>query len=414
MHICNKANFGVMNKLFLLHFILIYSSTVASTINRVLEIVRQNSFEVDSSMWVTVTHVNNPHSFYVRIRVLEELMNAVQQPGTYIQSKDLYPQILVLYESRISGIYVRGKIICINNLEQEVTCNIFAIDNGYYEQNIPVHKIRNSFDNSLLNEIPPLANQCALTHCFPKQGKEWSDDATSSLIFFLGEERTWLTVTGKRLGAFVVELVGSCSVKMSMLMAYAECSILGNFCNANSHSVSVLGLPEPEKRYFTFKDVKQGDTIQVRVQSGKDLNGFYVAEKNDHEFYLNQRSNITSFSSRSDRLTIDDIHVNDAVAVMLPTNYYERAIIREVLETEKVRVQLVDWGSTEVVHLNRLTSLRECFLIHPVTAMYCTMVNKVVPATISRLLLGYEFLITIVEVGDKFDVPHKVLASVIN
>lgn len=379
-----------------------------SIVDQIRQIIGRNNFEVGSKTWVGVTHINNPQSFFVRIRILDQHMGVVEQRGTSISPLDIYPQVKVLYKSRIEDKYVRGKVFFIDTAEQDMKCDIFAIDYGFFEKEIPLQDIC-TIGNARDHEIPPLAVHCQLANCFPFRGK-WCKDATPSLKHYVGKERALLTVTEKRSDVCVVELQNSCPDDLAKMMAYAGCSNFGY----NENAVSRFGAPQVEKHVFIHKDLKLGDTLHVRVQSGNDTSGFFVADKKDYKVYLNERVNFSYFSDRLEALSANNLQVGKHVAAFMhSTCKYERGIIREVVGEDKVRVQLVDWGNTVEVHPILLRPMSSRFYYYPVTAIYCAIVDKHLPLTISRLLLGSEFLITVVKLGDQFNVPHQVTAKMI-
>lgn len=383
-------------------------SETPSPVDQMRQIIDKHHFEVGSKTWVGVTHVNNPQSFFVRIRILDPHMSVIEQRGAPIDPLDIYPQIKILYKSRIEDKYVRGKVFFIDGTKEDMKCDIFAIDYGFFEKDIPINEVC-TIGNGRDHEIPPLAVHCQLANCFPFRG-EWCKDATSSLKYYVGKERALMTVREKRSDICVVELQNSCPDDLSKMMAYAGCSHYGYAENV----VTRVNAPQAEKNFFIHKDLKVGDKLHVRVQSGKELSGFFVADKKDYNVYLNQRVNFTYFSDRSQPLTIDEMKVDKHVAVyMHSTCKYERGIIREIIGKEKARVQLVDWGSMVDVMLILLRPMSSRFYYYPVTAIYCAIVDQPLPASIARLLLGTEFLITVIKVGDQFKVPHQVTAKMI-
>lgn len=176
--------------------------------------------------------------------------------------------------------------------------------------------------------------------------------------------------------------------------------------------------PPPPQCCFKFKQLKIGDTLRVRHLRGyyntdvsPNLAGFLVA--NDDEMN-HGRAEVINLAHMGDWLEIPDIdqlQINDPVAIEIYEDVdgcFQRALVRDVLGPEKVRVLLVDWGDTIDVDLGRLRPLNEIFLNYPAIALYCATETEVERSELYRM---HDFIITVEDVGNNFDVPHKVSVS---
>ncbi|XP_063829424.1 uncharacterized protein LOC135078798 [Ostrinia nubilalis] len=376
------------------------------TIQKLMKWISINTYEIGSAHWVDVTHINNPHSFYVRPTFCRRYLPKINDFIENTLPDEMIVGSIVIYKSKVLQCYVRGRIMFVKTENDVTTCDFYALDFGCFEKQIPWNKTRQPCIDTI--DVPPLALHCQLADCKPFD-ETWSMRAIESMKFFVGKERARMLIRGKTPDALIVELVNSCPEDIATMLALSGDTTLGY----SDNMISRFSQTEPEKHYYTYKEYDCGSTLTVRVQAGDSLEGFYVAEVKDYTVYFNDRENFTYFCKIQKDLEPDDVKEDMAVAVLTMANgKYERGHIKEVnKQEEKVTVLLVDWGKTVTVPFMRLKPMtNETFFLRPVLAMYCKAEkSQAWDNGLSKFLFpGYQFKITIVESGNGEGLPYVV------
>lgn len=377
-----------------------------ASITELIEKMTENNFEVGSSNWVDVTHINNPHSFYVRPTAYRSYLPFLQAYGDKINQSDLKIQATVVFKSENKKNVFRGQILFIEGAGDEVKCDILAKDYGFIEKSVPLVNVMYPEHNV---DIPMSVLHCQLADCKP-DAEIWTEKTIEAMKFYVKDERAKMNVRGKIEDKLLVELINSCPDDIATLLALTGYSTLGY----GENFISRQTVPQPEKYFYTQKQLNIGDVLHVRVQSGTSLDDFYVAEIKDYKRYLNERDNVTYFSKKQPSLNIDDLKQNTLVSIYYDiTNNYERGLIKKVTVPDtKAMVQLVDWGNVSEIHIMKMKKMTSKILSFPVTAISCSADERDIwDNRLHKFLYpGFEFLITIRQIGD-IDSPNVVKIS---
>ncbi|XP_013184829.1 uncharacterized protein LOC106130523 [Amyelois transitella] len=360
---------------------------------------------VGSSHWIEVTHVNNPNSFYVRQTAYDEYLDDLQAAGAKADKKDLFLGNVLIFDSKTQEDYIRGQIIFIDEENTDLTVEMFAMDYGFIEREVPPKKI---YKPKNTNSIPSLVKHCQLELCKPIGGI-WKEDAIDAMKFYVGDERTKIIVRDKTDDLLTVTMFNSCPEDISTMLALMGYSTFGyDGSSINRFSAA----PAPKQAYYLYTELQEDDIIKVRVQSGKDLKEFYVADINNFKKYVEERENIAYFAAKADPMKPEDILEGKPVCVQTTKRFkYERALVKKItVPDSKALVQLVDWGDLIEVPFDSIKPMRESFLLLPAVAIYCTAVEKQLSDNALHKFLypGYCFGITVKTVGDSFTTPHVV------
>lgn len=356
-----------------------------------------NNFDVGSSSWVDVTHINNPHSFYVRPTAYRSFLPLLQSHDEQIDRADVMIQATVIFKSATKdGNYVRGKILFMEESEDQIKCDILATDYGFIEKSVTLLNIwKPKYDV----DIPITVLHCQLADCKPLDDV-WTEKTTEAMAYYVKDERAKMEVRGKIADKLLVQLVNSCPDDIATLLALTGHSTLGYGENVISRQT----VPTAEKCFYTYKVLNVDDVLHVRVQSGTSVDNFYVAEINDYKRYLNERNNVTYFSKKQRSLNTDDLKIDTLVNVYHHTNgYYERGLIKKVtVPNSKAVVQLMDWGSTVEIHISKMKEMTKKMLTFPVTAIWCSAdESETWNNGLHKFLYpGFEFYITVKKIGD--------------
>lgn len=357
-----------------------------------------------------MTHINDPKSFFVRAAYIEELLECIERPGPGVSANEIHLGQKVVYESQTQKKFVRGDI---RFMDSEGRCDIYAMDYGCFDKSVSVKDIHHLDSRAEpQNRCPGLATHCQLHLCEPK-GETFSDEVIRTMKDLVGSHTASINVTSKRSDQLVVELITvDCPRDVASMLGLVGLTTLtkGQFTvNRLTRSTAALKLTTALK--YKHKQLKVGDVINARVQSGTSVTGFYVADVNDFKMLRREEPSFSLYC-KNRRLKDEDFVPGKPCAVKLDNlDQYERAIIKEVRPYSTALLELVDWGK-EVE--SRFTSIRsidsEFYLDRPIIAIYCsTTEDQVWSSSLpSFFFKGFELGIKIMELGNYSDKPHKV------
>lgn len=376
-----------------------------------MENISINNLDVGSEHWVDVTHINNPHSFYVRLTACRRILLILHAYQDHLPPSELQIGAIVIYKSKLIEGYIRGRVMFVDNEhEDEVICDLFALDYGCYEKAVPSKNLRRIVNSA---DVPPLAMHCQLADCKPRT-ETFCDNAIKSMKFFVGKEQAKMVIRGKSPDSLIVELFNSCPDDIATMLAYDGYTTLGY----GDNMISRFGMIEPERHYYRIKEFDIGDTVTVRLQTGDSLRSFYVAQVETYKHYLNERDNFTYYCKNQKEIEAEKIKEGMAVGVlMISLNKYERALVTTItVPDERARVMLVDWGKFLEVPFSLMKPMKENFFDLPATAIHCCAEeSQAWDNSLHKCLLpGYKFQMTLVKVGEQFESPHIVHLSPIN
>nr|XP_026500685.1 uncharacterized protein LOC113404126 [Vanessa tameamea] len=364
-------------------------------------------FDIKTDHWVHVVHIINPHNFYVRPTKYNAFIQKLELIKPTIKPSSVSEHDFVIYNMDQKGQeakYARGKIFNGSN-ENCDKFNIFALDYGYFHRSVPKEHLWQCNQN--LSKIPPLALFCQLANCAALGGNDWSEESIDAFKYYVKNERARMIIIDKTFDKLVVELINSNPSDIATLMALTGYSTLGYVHNAISRMPTIV----PEKLYFKFKNININEMLHVRVQSGRSLNAFYVAEVNDYQNYITEYDTITYYTKKEPKLIKEKFKLNTPMCIKNDLGKYERAIIKDIIVPEtKAIVKLVDWGKEEQGHIANMKQIPQQYLKLPVVAIYCSAEEKQVwDNSLYRFLCpGFEFLIQIKQLGKGFESPNIV------
>ncbi|XP_061708697.1 uncharacterized protein LOC133518898 [Cydia pomonella] len=368
-------------------------------------------YSIGSQHWVNVTHITDPGNFYVRPTAFRDYLPILKQHQGPADPTKLQLGSTVVFKSKTIKHHVRGQIRNITNENETTLYDLFSLDYGITEQAVDIKKLRKPLDEC---PVPSLVLHCQLADCQPKNNNSFDEEAIEAMVYYVGDERAKMIVQGKTGDKYIVQLINTCPEDIATMLALTDYTCLGYGNNV----VSRMPVMDQPKLYYTYKKVKVGDTLNVRVQSGDSLKSFYVCEIEDHTQYIKELKNVKEYYHYEQDFLAGNFERGNAVAVFSDWySRYERAVITDVIIPEKKAVaQLVDWGIktniyTDATRLKRMS--KEYYFLRPAMAIYCTADEvQVRDNTFHRFLYpGHEFVITVKKVGYQLDTPSVVTIS---
>ncbi|CAH2103334.1 unnamed protein product [Euphydryas editha] len=374
----------------------------------ILQELSITKFDVQTVHWVNVTHIIDPHDFYVRPTRYYLFIKKLETSQPLIKPSSLNEYDVVIYNIDRSSNnirYGRGRICNKHIIGNTFKYDILAIDYGYFHTMVPEECIWEC--NEDLLRIPPLALHCQLANCTVSGGNIWNKTSIDAFKSYVGNEKAKMIILDKIFDKLIIELRNSNPDDIATLMALTGYSTMGYVHNAITRISTIV----QKKMFFTYKSININDSLHVRVQSGTSLEAFYVADINDYHIFLKERENITYYAKQESKLPEEQFKVNTLVCVKNDLNKYDRGIITKIITSDsRAIVKLVDWGKEEQVHILNMRPMPEQCLKIPVLAIYCSAHEKqVLDFALHKLLCpGLEFFIQIEQLGIKFESPNIV------
>lgn len=378
-------------------------------IERLLGELALNNFEAESMHWVDVVYVVNPLDFYVRPVRYNKLVATFRKMTPTYKFSDIKIKDMVIYNLyyQVNGRYfIRGRVSRIQSVNDQVECDIFAIDYGFTDKSVPLEQLWQCSPD-LLN-TPALAYHSQLANCFPVGSAYWTEYATKIFRSHLGHGRVKMTVLGRTSSKLVIKLMNTNLNDVATLLAVAGVSDVGSYYDCIPWKPLIV-----RKRFnFEFKKLNVNEKLHVTVLGGKSLKKFYVKEVKDYNQFWTHADNITFYARREYSLIPNHLIEGAIICVKdKEKNQYHRAVIKKVTKLNSTAVlQLVDWGRDEEFAVERMKYMSKQSLKTPMTTIYCSAAeNQAWDNEFKNYLTpGFEFYITVKRLGYEFECPYTV------
>ncbi|CAB3226128.1 unnamed protein product [Arctia plantaginis] len=354
---------------------------------------------------VEVTHINNPKSFYVQLASLSEDIMLLEGRGNPINVEDIKIAKHVIYKSKTLNKYVRGVIECVLFKETSASCTVYALDYGCRDKRVSSKRI---FLPEMDIDCPPMALHCQLHLCEPKE-LEFEEDVIDAMKFFIGKHTAKMTIIYRAVDKLTVELKTlECPDDVATTLGLLNFTTLTSYDN----EVNRFQAATSKSKFVTYKakNVKVGDKLCVRVQSGDTARGFYVADIRDYDRYIKDQPYFNKYCSLQNLQNVFAAQIDGrgcGVRVGEPPKFERAYVIKVTKPGAKALVKLIDWGKEIEVDFNDIKCVKvAAYTELPAIAMYCTSTEDQIFA--DGLDECSQFLIEILELGNGKDVPHKI------
>ncbi|CAH0716535.1 unnamed protein product, partial [Brenthis ino] len=184
--------------------------------------------EVNTWHWVHITHIVDPHNFYVRLTELLSLIKKIESKKPLSKPTSWNIDDVVIINLNIldaDAKFARGKILRINMNHDSFYYDIFILDYGYVKTAVPKENIWKCDQDCLY--MPPLAMHCKLGNCAPLGNNEWKETTIDAFKFYVGDERARMKILDKTVSQLVVELYNSCPDDIATLLALTGYTTFG-------------------------------------------------------------------------------------------------------------------------------------------------------------------------------------------
>ncbi|XP_072931410.1 uncharacterized protein [Epargyreus clarus] len=200
-------------------------------ISNLLQEIAITSFEVGSSCWVDVTHINNPHHFYVRPRAYSMYLQGLQARGEHFDARDICLGQIVVYKSKLQKTYLRGRVLMIHGEGAESRYKLYAMDVGCIESGVRLKRVWKRKNES---SVPSLVTLCQLANCGPI-GVRWEDTNIAEAMWnYVKGERARMIIVNVVSDRLIVELYNSCPDDIATMLALTGFTTLGYVHNSQN------------------------------------------------------------------------------------------------------------------------------------------------------------------------------------
>ncbi|XP_034832218.1 tudor domain-containing protein 1-like isoform X2 [Maniola hyperantus] len=374
-------------------------------LKEIVDSIEINPLNANSDHWVDITYTINPHLFYTRLTKNRAAVQKIEKMKPVLKHCSVDVKNIVLFNlERDSGNpkYARGEVSHIDRAGDTIKCTLHALDYGFNKKDVPLDRIWKC--DKLLSEVPPLALRCKLANCGPR-GYDWGKEDIDAFKLFAGVYGKMIIVE-KTIECLTIKLY-----KNGVLDDVANVLLMTNYSGLG-YVHRELNVREPTTSkaprtvaHYDFKKYKTGDTLHVRVLSGKSLDAFYVADVLDYRKYLDERDTFTRLSKKEAPIDETCVKCGDVVSVNdRNDNKYKRGIIKKVYsENETALVQLVDIGKEQVFSFGNLRQVPQQYVSMPVVGIFCSAEDTQAENVHILLHPGRELIITIIKLGHQFE-----------
>ncbi|XP_029662975.1 RING finger protein 17-like isoform X4 [Formica exsecta] len=305
---------------------------------------------------VEVTYVVNPSLFFVRKVASKSAFGQLEKDlRKYGEDKqNVEPPIkleldntCIVKQRKFDGKWFRGRVNVVNTTDGgETLYNIFYLDYGYEERNIPTSRIRNIPEHLL--ELPPQAIRCCLHGLIPKN-LHWTNASTNDFMKLTNRADCSISI-----------------IKSTPDMLYVDLCFISKDNNMGPQSMCNTMKITDYARLDSCKNITQASEIthvyvynkeelllnrtpvQVYISLIESPDKIYVKKIGRHNSFLKLSKELQEYYNDEDNSTkmIDAPREGLPCAVQLENCVWERGEITEVLNEYEVRVYCVDWGFT--------------------------------------------------------------------
>lgn len=202
--------------------------TATSDIDSINLDLENPKLEVNTWHWVHITHIVNPHNFYVRLTEYLSLIKKIEsrKPLSKPTSLNIDDVVIINLNTLDAGAkYARGKILQINMNHNSYDYDIFILDYGYVKKAVSIENIWKCDQECFY--MPPLAMHCQLGNCEPLESNKWRETTIEAFKFYVGDERARMKILDKTISQLVVELYNTCPDDIATLLALTGYSTYG-------------------------------------------------------------------------------------------------------------------------------------------------------------------------------------------
>ncbi|KAG7211347.1 hypothetical protein KM043_010641 [Ampulex compressa] len=337
---------------------------------------------IGTSECVHVTHVVDPSCFYVqKIQCQKKILElekglTVQANGAKVPPTNIALNKLYTVQRAEDEKWCRGRVIGVNKKAEnaEPTYDIFFVDYGTKDNDVPVWRMRNILPQ--FSSLPMMAVKCSLYDVVPYNGK-WQKDAVDYFNKLISSNSSISMQLIVQCGdTYYVDLCtislhdrGPTSITDALVcLKYAGFETAHKFRRMNPRAVLKFFKERLELEVYTdvaVQSVVSPDCIYVEKVK-RDCTSFYKLIHTMTKEYDEDRSSAT-------RLHVPEKGIPCA-AQGANGNWY-RAMITDVPSEDKAEVFYVDMGYTAVLSHDQIRTLSEKYMAYTTQTIEISLRN---------------------------------------
>lgn len=179
---------------------------------------------------VHVTHINDPSWFFTRpahlMQSFVQHLEGLSMTERLIKFEELELGKRVSYNSSTSGKIIRGKIVEINGVGDNITCDLLSVDYGWVDKGVAVNEIY--LTAHVCQSAPFSALQCELNYCYPINGDKFDERANEVMRQYINDSVVEMTVRSIDFARskVIVELRSKTAQdNLSTVLVHSGCSV---------------------------------------------------------------------------------------------------------------------------------------------------------------------------------------------
>lgn len=265
------------------------------------------------------------------------------------------------------------------NVFRKNSVEVQLIDFGGVER-VPYSNVRCKYDDVFdFEAYPPLALKCCLHTLIPKNGKQWSANATELMFRFCADKDVWLRVKETDHDLYFVDLIyydprGGIVSLRDYLVTMNEAKYW--FGGGN-----LMKGPSKQPRSFTkLPSLEIGKQFHVKVTDIRNPDLYFVNLLEKDKEIIDFHTNLMLYFSLPDKLNSEFVPKKGEPCVVHEDNKYYRGLVLEIISPSSIRVELVDSGEVKKVPPEDLRILPEEFYSFPTQAIRCRLA-EIAPST---------------------------------
>ncbi|XP_050456046.1 RING finger protein 17-like isoform X2 [Cataglyphis hispanica] len=311
---------------------------------------------------VEITYVVNPSLFFVRkVASKSEFGQLEKDLRKYGDDKqNVEPSIkleldsmCIVKQRKFDEKWFRGRVRAANTTDGgETLYNIFYLDYGYEECNIPISRIRNIPEHLL--ELPPQAIRCCLHGLIPKNFY-WTNASTNDFMKLTNRADCSISIIKSTPDMLYVDLcfiskdnnMGPQSMCNTMkIMDYAR---LDKNTQPQASEIAPVYVYNKEELWLNKTP------IQVQISWFESPDKIYVQKIARQNNFLKLFKELQKYYNEDNSTKmIDAPREGLPCAMQWENGSWQRGEIAEVLNENEVRIYLVDWGYTLISNCDSL------------------------------------------------------------
>ncbi|KAL0123514.1 hypothetical protein PUN28_005788 [Cardiocondyla obscurior] len=312
-----------------------------------------------SKFKVEIVSIHNPSLFFIRkaatksifLQLEKDLMTYGENQTVDVETSLNIKQDDKCIVRQMKGEWFRGYVKAVNATKNGETYNVYYLDYGNEECNIPVSRVQRIPEH--LEVLPPQAIQCSLHGVAPKSF-HWTDASTNDFKKLLNEADCTVSVIESTSDILYVDL---CFLpKNSNMGPQSMCTTMIVMDHARLNTCQSSNQILNSTYVYTEEDVIFNKKLIVKINVIQSPNEIYFIKAQRERKLMKLQNNLAEYYKHNTSV-IKTPQEGLPCAVQLKDNNWYRGEITEIINETEVKVFFVDCGQTNIQHRDTLEEI---------------------------------------------------------